>query len=113
MNYRRLWSAAFGDLSKAMSVDAGVNRFEPERGFRFATYATGDQGLYSGYILRSWSLVKTVPRRTRKSCSFKLRSAKAKIGATGMGRLPRRVKSSDLLVLDAEGGRRIALDCIG
>jgi RNA polymerase sigma-32 factor len=59
-----------------------VNRFEPERGVRFATYATWwIKASIQDYILRSWSLVKIGTTANQKKLFFKLRSAKAKIAA--------------------------------
>src|SRR5215468_9623901 len=59
-----------------------VNRFEPEMGFRFATYAIWwIKASIQDYILRSWSLVKIGTTTNQKKLFFKLRSAKAKIAA--------------------------------
>jgi RNA polymerase sigma-32 factor len=65
-----------------------LNRFEPEKGFRFATYAMWwIRACIQDYILRSWSLVKIGTTRNQKRLFFKLRSAKSKIAALESGDL--------------------------
>ena len=57
-----------------------VDRFEPEKGFRLATYATWwIKASIHEYILRSWSLVRTGTTANRKKLFFNLRKAKNKI----------------------------------
>jgi RNA polymerase sigma-32 factor len=63
-----------------------LNRFEPKKGFRFATYAIWwIRASIQDYILRSWSLVKIGTTANQKKLFFKLRSAKRKISALDGG----------------------------
>ncbi len=63
-----------------------VKRFEPEKGFRLATYAMWwIKAAIQEYILRSWSLVKMGTTANQKKLFFNLRKAKSKISALDEG----------------------------
>ena len=65
-----------------------VKRFEPEKGFRLATYAMWwIRAAIQEYILRSWSLVKMGTTANQKKLFFNLRKAKSKINALDEGDL--------------------------
>src|SRR5207302_2043241 len=71
-----------------------VKRFEPEKGFRLATYAMWwIKASIQEYILRSWSLVKMGTTANQKKLFFNLRKAKSRISALEEGDLhPDQVK---------------------
>ncbi len=65
-----------------------VKKFEPERGFRLATYAMWwIKASIQEYILRSWSLVKMGTTANQKRLFFNLRKVKGKIQALDEGDL--------------------------
>lgn len=65
-----------------------VKRFEPDKGFRLATYAMWwIKAAIQEYILRSWSLVKMGTTANQKRLFFNLRKVKGKIQALDEGDL--------------------------
>ena len=83
-----------------------VKKFEPDKGFRLATYAMGwIRASIQQYILRSWSLVKMGTTAAQKKLFFNLRKAKSQISAFEEGDLrPEQVSqiATKLGVLDEE-----------
>jgi len=65
-----------------------VKRFEPDKGFRLATYAMWwIRAAIQEYVLRSWSMVKLGTTAAQKKLFFNLRKAKNHIGAIEEGDL--------------------------
>lgn len=107
MGYRGYGLPTAEVISEAnVGLMQAVKRFDPERGFRLATYAMWwIRASIQEYILRSWSMVKLGTTSAQKKLFFNLRKAKAKIGALEEGDLrPENVKqiAHDLGVTETE-----------
>ena len=107
MGYRGYGLPQAEDISEAnVGLMQAVKRFDPEKGFRLATYAMWwIRASIQEYILRSWSLVKMGTTSAQKKLFFNLRKAKSRIGALDEGDMhPDNVEkiAGDLGVSEAE-----------
>jgi RNA polymerase sigma-32 factor len=83
MGYRGYGLPTAEIISEAnVGLMQAVKRFDPDKGFRLATYAMWwIRAAIQEYILRSWSMVKLGTTAAQKKLFFNLRKAKGKIGA--------------------------------
>ena len=107
MGYRGYGLPTAEVISEAnVGLMQAVKRFDPDKGFRLATYAMWwIRASIQEYILRSWSLVKLGTTAAQKKLFFNLRKAKSKIGALEDGDMrPEHVEkiATDLGVTETE-----------
>jgi RNA polymerase sigma-32 factor len=95
LKYRR-YGLPIADLISEANVGLmlAVKRFDPEKGFRLATYAGWwIKASVQEFVLRSWSLVKLGTTAAQKKLFFNLRKLKRRLGAPEDGGLsPEQVK---------------------
>src|SRR5579859_6827496 len=96
MGYRG-YGLPLGELISEGNVGMiqAVKRFDPERGFRLATYAMWwIRAAIQEYILHSWSLVKMGTTAAQKKLFFNLRKIKGQLQAIDDGDLPPEIVTS-------------------
>ncbi len=107
MGYRGYGLPTAEVISEAnVGLMQAVKKFDPEKGFRLATYAMWwIRASIQEYVLRSWSMVKLGTTSAQKKLFFNLRKAKNRIGALEEGDLrPENVQriANDLNVTEDE-----------
>ncbi|MEM7471345.1 MAG: RNA polymerase sigma factor RpoH [Pseudomonadota bacterium] len=107
MGYRGYGLPTAEVISEAnVGLMQAVKKFDPEKGFRLATYAMWwIRASIQEYVLRSWSMVKLGTTSAQKKLFFNLRKAKNRIGALEEGDLrPENVQriANDLNVTEEE-----------
>ena len=89
MGYRGYGLPVADVISEAnLGLMQAVKRFDPDRGFRLATYAMWwIRASIQEFVLRSWSMVKLGTTASQKKLFFNLNRAKSRIGAMDSGSL--------------------------
>ncbi len=112
MGYRG-YGLPVGDLISEGNVGMmqAVKRFDPDRGFRLATYAMWwIRAAMQEYILHSWSLVKMGTTAAQKKLFFNLRKLKGQLQAMDDGDLPDETVSEIARRLDVAAGDVVAMN---
>lgn len=102
MQYRR-YGLPMADIIAEGNVGLikAIKKFEPEKGFRLATYAMWwIKASINEYILNSWSLVKIGTVSTQKRIFYNLRKLKAQLGAYEEGALRDETAEQIATILD-------------
>ena len=88
----------------AVGLMQAADRFDPDRGVRFSTYAGWwVRAAMQDYVLRNWSIVRTGTTASAKSLFFKLRGLRARLGDLE-GRLTAEARATIATELGVEEG---------
>lgn len=92
----RAYGLPMADLVQegAVGLMQAAERFEPERGYRFSTYAGWwIRAAMQDYVMRNWSIVRAAPTASGKSLFFNLRRLRARLGALDGALAPDQVQA--------------------
>ncbi len=85
----RRYGAAMPDLTQeaAMGLMKAAEKFDPDRGVRFSTYAMfWIKAQLQDYVMRNWSMVRTGSTTSQKSLFFNLRRVEARLAREAAAR---------------------------